>query len=115
MGAMCITMIVQHTLYFRHTPLYFRHTPLYFRHTPLYFRHTPLYFRHTPYILATPPSIFAAPPYSPPTLIFTTHRKIHMCTSLRMDFRPLSSDASGTAVLATCTMCERSENYREER
>jgi hypothetical protein len=28
---------------------------------------------------------------------------------------PSSSDPSCTAVLATCTMCERNENYREER
>ena len=67
------------------------------------------------HFFATPPYIFATPPYSPPTLTFTTHRKIRMRTSLRVDFRPSSSDASGTAVLATCTMCERSENYREER
>jgi hypothetical protein len=35
-----------------------------------------------------------------------------------MDFRPSStddSDPSGTAVLAACTRCKRSENYREER
>jgi hypothetical protein len=66
-GAMCITLIAQHTLYFRHTPLYFRHTPLYFRHTPLFFCHTPL--------------------FPPPTLLFTTHGKIHM------------------SALATCKVC----------
>jgi len=62
-GAMCITMIVQHTLYFRHTPLYFRHTPYVFA-TP-------------PYIFATPPYIFATPPmFSPHPLIFSPHPPI---------------------------------------
>ena len=57
---MCSTMIVQHTLYFRHTPLCFRHTPLL-----VYFRHTPLYFRHTPYIFATHPLYFCHTPLFP--------------------------------------------------
>jgi hypothetical protein len=131
-GAMHITLIAQHTLsfrqtppilspppplYFRHTPLYFRHTPLYYRSTPLYFHHTPLYFHHTPLYFHHTPLFFRHTPLyiRHPTIIFATHGKIHVCTCLHVDFRPLSSDASGTAVLATCTMCERSENYREER
>ena len=112
---MCITMIVQHTLYFRHTPLYFRHTPYVFATTPYIFATPPYTFATPPIFSPHTPYIFATHPYSPSTLTFTTHRKIRMRTSLRVDFRPSSSDASSTAVLATCTMCERSENYREER